>query len=57
MTEMSYNTDLSIAVNQIKAPMEQSNIVSRDESQILFPEFESMVKLSTMMIETIKKGR
>lgn len=52
-TENSYNTDLKLALSHIKEPMLAGQIITHEESKILFPEFEGMIQLGGMMTEVI----
>ena len=49
-TEVSYRNDISTAIECIKKPMLEHHLIDEKEAHILFPEFESMIQLSTMML-------
>ena len=55
-TEAAYLNDLNISLKHIKAPMIKNNVINEEDSRILFPEFESMVPLSTMMVDIIEEA-
>ncbi len=40
----------------IKNPMEKLNLITREQSLILFPELEGMVQLSDMMVNVIQNA-